>query len=450
MKKPVFLSLLVLLILGGLVYFTMNRTTNTPPPSPQKPLTETEAQATTSGTDTKNYVYEDNEVCGSCHTEKLADYKNSLMGQTPHDQVFLQFYGATNAKGKKDGIGFRAFKPEGESDCANCHTPGEVLDTGHELALEDTIKMGSKGISCDYCHTIKDVKVIYDKMTGRYDTRIWKTVTRARGKTKFGPLKDAKSPYHGTAYSPIHQKPEFCAACHLNQEHLLSLDTYDSWKKAFDTGVITQTCQDCHMPTGGKDRPIAAGGPVRPASQIHRHTFHGGHNAEMVKKAVTVTPSVSVKDGTVNVSVDVKNSGAGHTFPGAATIRNVILVVDAVNTDGQPLRFTGDKKEILPPLAGMGKAENDFGGRVGAMFARPFATKTGQAPTGGFNADHAIFDTRIKPGATTHRVFHFKAPAKGRAKVRIRLIYRWTYKPMADKKGWDMKDIVITDKVLEQ
>jgi len=399
--------------------------------------------------DNPHYHYIGNKTCGSCHQEKLHDYQSSMMGKTPNDQVFRQFYAAENAKGEKDGIGFRAFKPKGESDCASCHTPDVVLNAGHELSLEDAIKKGSHGISCDYCHTIKDVKVIYNPETKRYDTRLWKMVTRARGKVKRGPLKDAKSPFHKTKFSPIHTKSEFCAACHNNQEHLLSLDTYDTWKKAFDKGVVKQTCQQCHMPTGGKDRRIAIGGPVRPGSMIHRHFFHGGHNAEMVKKAATMDVKASIDNGALVVNVDVTNSGAGHTFPGAATLRNVLLVVDAVDAKGEPLEHTGNKKELLPPLAGVGKSARDFGGHVGAMFARPFATKSGKAPTGGFNADHALFDTRIYPGQTAHRIFHFVKPNLRHAKVRVRLIYRWAFKPLVDKKGWKMDDIVIFDKDLK-
>ncbi|RMH14798.1 MAG: hypothetical protein D6698_12205 [Gammaproteobacteria bacterium] len=406
------------------------------------------AQMPSAETDDPHYQYADNKTCGTCHQEKLRDYQSSMMGKTPYDKVFRQFYAAVNAKGEPDGIGFRAFKPNGPSDCASCHTPDVVLDAGHELSLEEAIKRGSKGISCDYCHTIKDVKVIYDPDSKRYDTRLWKMVTRARGNVKRGPLKDAKSPFHGTKFSPIHTRSEFCAACHNNQEHLLSLDTYHVWKQAYDKGVVKQTCQQCHMPVGGKDRRIAIGGPVRPASQIHRHFFHGGHDADMVKKAATMKIETSNDANGLVVKVDVTNSGAGHTFPGAATLRNVLLVVDALDDNGKPLAHVGSKKELLPPLAGMGKTPRDFGGHVGAMFARPFATKTGKTPTGGFNADHVLFDTRIYPRQTAHREFHFAKSASSHGRVRVRLIYRWAFKPLVDKKGWKMDDIVIFDRKL--
>jgi len=148
------------------------------------------------------------------------------------------------------------------------------------------------------------------------------------------------------------------------------------------------------------------------------------------------------------VKVGVTNSGTGHTFPGAAMLRNVLLIVDAVDDTGKPLAHIGGKKELLPPLAGMGQSPCDFSGHVGAMFTRPFVTKSGKAPTGGFNADHILFDTRIYPGQTAKRAFHFKRPASGHARVRVRLIYRWAFKPLVDKKGWKMDNIVIADKRL--
>lgn len=391
------------------------------------------------------YTYASNETCGACHQEKLKDYAASMMGQTPHDQIFRQFYAAVNAKGEADGIGFRAFQPQGASDCASCHTPDVVLDAGREQSLEDAIKLGSKGISCDFCHTIKDVHVRFDAKSMRYDTRVWKTIERARGDIKRGPLADAVSPFHQTKFSPIHTQSEFCAACHINQEHLLSLDTYDTWKKAFDKGTVKQSCQQCHMPTGGADRPIAIGGPVRSGSSIHRHFFHGGHNADMVKKAATLKAHAKRSGNELIVEADVTNSGAGHTFPAGATLRNVILLVDASTDDGKPLAHSGSKRELLPPLAGTGKSAGDFGGHVGAMFARPFSTRNGKVPAGGFNADHALFDTRIRPRETAHRVFHFRVPASESAQVRVRLLYRWAYKPLVDKKGWAMDDIVIAD-----
>ncbi|HEB82139.1 MAG TPA: hypothetical protein ENJ11_04660 [Gammaproteobacteria bacterium] len=407
-------------------------------------------QANATPVDDPNYEYKDNQYCGGCHQEKLKEYSQSMMGKTPHDKVFQQFYFATNAKGEFDGFGYKGLHPNEPGDCANCHTPDKVLDAGHEVDLKAAIDGGSKGISCDYCHTVSDVKLIYDEKSGRYDTDITRTVTRARGDTKYGPLGDAKSPVHKTMLSPIHTKSEFCAMCHLNQEHLLSLSTYADWKKSYDAGKVTKQCQECHMPTGGKDRPIALGGKVRPASSIHQHLFHGGHDPAMVKKAATLELHAKHSGNTVTVEADVTNVGAGHTIPGGATLRNIILVVEATDSQGKPLTHTGGRKETLPPLSGKGGKPGDYAGHPGKMFARPFATKTGMVPAGGFNADHILFDTRIWPGDTDHSVYHFKTSDSGPVSIKATLLYRWTYKPLADKKGWKQTDIIMTRKQLTE
>jgi len=399
--------------------------------------------------DDPNYQYKDNQYCGACHQEKFKEYSQSMMGKTPHDKVFQQFYFATNAKGEYDGFGYKGFHPDDPGDCANCHTPDKVLDAGHEVDLQAAIDDGSKGISCDYCHTVSDVKIIKDEKTGRYQTDITRTVTRTRGDTKFGPLADAKSPVHKTMLSPIHKKSEFCAMCHLNQEHLLSLSTYADWKKSYDAGRVSKQCQECHMPTGGRDRPIAVGGKVRDASTIHQHLFHGGHDAAMVQKAAKLDITARHDGDTLIVDADVTNVGAGHPIPGGATLRNMLLVIEARDSQGHLLTHGGDKKEQLPPLAGKGKGAGNYAGQAGKMFARPFATRTGMVPAGGFNADHILFDTRIWPGDTDHSVYHFNTDKSGPVDIKAKLIYRWTYKPLADKKGWQQTDIVMASQQLK-
>ena len=391
--------------------------------------------------DDPNYQYQPNSFCGACHQEQLQDYSQSMMGQTPHDKVFQQFYLGLNAKGKKDGMGYKGFHPDEPGDCANCHTPDVVLNEGREVDLMEAIDKGSHGISCDFCHTVADVQVIQDPETGRYETGINHVVTRARGETKRGPFADAESPAHKTLQSPIHLKSEFCAMCHLNQEHLLSLSTYADWKTAYDKGTVTQQCQECHMPSGGEDRPIAVGGKVRKADTIRRHLFHGGHSRDMLDKAATLQLKVHKQDGQLVIESQVTNSGAGHTLPGGATLRNILLVIEARDATGKPLAHVGGKPETLPPLAGVGKSMRDYAGHPGKMYARPFVTKNGMVPAGGFNADHELFDTRILPRETDHTTFHFTLPEQGGVVVKARLIYRWTYKPMADKKGWALEDI---------
>jgi len=231
---------------------------------------------------------------------------------------------------------------------------------------------------------------------------------------------------------------------------LLKSNQAVDWKKSYDAGKVNKQCQECHMPTGGKDRAIAVGGKIRDAATIHQHLFHGGHNAAMVQKAAKLEIKSQRQGNTIIVDANVTNIGAGHPIPGGATLRNILLVIEVRDSQGHLLSHTGGKKERLPPLAGKGKAAGNYAGQAGKMFARPFATKTGMVPAGGFNADHILFDTRIWPGDTDHSVYHFKTEMSGPVSIKARLIYRWAFKPLVDKKGWQQTDILMTSKQLKK
>jgi hypothetical protein len=74
------------------------------------------------------------------------------------------------------------------------------------------------------------------------------------------------------------------------------------------------TCQTCHMPE--VVRPVAVGGPVR---EGHRHLWRGGHDPDMIKRAVSVevvaNPPEFKFGERVTFNLMFKNSGAGHKIP---------------------------------------------------------------------------------------------------------------------------------------
>jgi len=48
--------------------------------------------------DDPDYAYRPNSYCGACHQQQLRDYSQSMMGKTPYDKVFQQFYLGLNAR----------------------------------------------------------------------------------------------------------------------------------------------------------------------------------------------------------------------------------------------------------------------------------------------------------------------------------------------------------------
>jgi hypothetical protein len=398
------------------------------------------------------------QYCGACHQRIFKEWSSSRMGQDLNNQKVYQFYAGVSGSGEKDGIGYQPMMHGKKGDCADCHVPMLVLSEhkkGKEVDLG--IAMQEKkdhGISCIFCHSVKDVHINKDA-DGKYKTRIFDTVTLGDMNTRYGPLKDAKSPVHKTEYKSHFKDSSLCGTCHLNQEKFLSISQYDDWKKAYDSGVIKETCQECHMPLIEGETIAAIGGPKRKG--MRKHTFVGAYDLGMLKKALSLDLSTEKTDGKLIVKTIVTNVGAGHKVPGSGPIRNVILKIEATDDEGKPLKFAGDKRATLPPLAGFGnpktkvKGPNDWIGLPGKMYAKAYKSKVipkmGKAMVGvgGFLADSVLFDTAIKPKESDTMKFAFELPSKGKVHIKARLVYRDAFKPLSDMKGWKLEQRPMTE-----
>lgn len=399
----------------------------------------------------------DPKYCGSCHQRIYKEWASSRMGQDLSNPIVYQFYTGTNPEGKMDGLGFQPFTHGKKGDCADCHVPELVLDEhakGREVDLGQAMREKlDHGISCNFCHTVSKVKIRKDE-NGRYHTRIFETVTRDTSGAKHGPFADAKSPAHATVQNPLFRSSELCAVCHLNQEKFLSISTYDDWKKAYAEGKTDKTCQECHMPL--IEEPVLLADTVtdRPKrSGTRAHTFIGAHDAGMLRKTLTLDVKPVVENGKLIVNTTVENVGAGHKVPGSGPIRNVILKIDVLDANGKPLKYIGDKRGLLPPLAGFGNPKtkqrdaNDWAGMPGKMYAKVYKSKPipkmGNKPmvgVGGFAADALVFDTALKPREPDHGRFVFALPGSGAkgVTVKARLVYRDAFKPLSDRKHWKL------------
>jgi hypothetical protein len=73
-------------------------------------------------------------------------------------------------------------------------------------------------------------------------------------------------------------------------------------------------CQSCHMPE--VERAVAAGGPLR---QGRRHLWRGGHDPDMIKRAIAVQlhaqPAEPRPGDRVTFTLRLINAGAGHKIP---------------------------------------------------------------------------------------------------------------------------------------
>jgi len=158
----------------------------------------------------------------------------------------------------------------------------------------------------------------------------------APGNVKRGPLEYAKSPFHETAYSPLHKaSPLVCAACHehTNAQGVRVLSTYSEWRGGPypDRGV---TCQECHM-------PLVPGRTVREGLQstqrrINLHRLLGGSAASKIQSGLQVRiDSMDVTSVSADVQVVVANTAVGHAAPGGLPSKSLVLAVGVETASGE-------------------------------------------------------------------------------------------------------------------
>lgn len=320
--------------------------------------------------------WENPEICGGCHTTQYQGWKGSMHANAFKDPIF-QAEWALAEKMLGSNI---------SNLCAGCHSPPGMLSG----TIKFDPKLGKhggftappvaeQGVSCDVCHTISGTSFMNSEVlehgNGSYIS--------SPGKTKYGPLKDAKSPYHDTAYSEQHTKSSFCGNCHniFNPINNFPLErTYDEWKYSVYAQNNVQ-CQDCHMvpvetairvadelkPARElKDHGLAgkaAIGATKARELIHGHGFVGGNSvitaalgdpdsrrhALIAIKRLRSVATLDIKlekvkgQGALHqLEVKVTNQRAGHHIPTSLTfIRELWLDIKVTDQNGKEIFRSG-------------------------------------------------------------------------------------------------------------
>lgn len=284
------------------------------------PLFQHHRATTSSGDVIPENQFDDAQVCGGCHIDIYKEWQVSMMAHAWDDPIYRALL--KRASEATDG--------ELDSFCTGCHSP-TGLTTGRITTADnrkppdiDKPQTHLPGVDCEACHNIRAISGLDN---GAY------VMNDAGGqKLKYGPRRQAQSPYHETAYSELHTESKLCAACH-NVTHPVNgvpvERTYDEWFESpyRKAGV---GCQDCHMPTTpGKS---AVMGPERPDRATHHFVGgnttlleHFGHdkNADRARRLLqsSATMDVVKKPDTLApgqlaaITLKVTNTGAGHKLP---------------------------------------------------------------------------------------------------------------------------------------
>src|SRR5512143_1933586 len=132
-------------------------------------------------------LFDPPETCWACHTDIYDQWKGSMHSNAWHDPVYraLMRLAVKATNGLTDNI------------CIGCHTPvglttGEASPTGERMG-----EISKNGVFCEVCHNLS-------ASTGIGNTAIVLTPRKYGRPLKFGPFKDARSPYHDTEYSDLH------------------------------------------------------------------------------------------------------------------------------------------------------------------------------------------------------------------------------------------------------
>jgi hypothetical protein len=445
--------------------------------------------------------------CSPCHPA-YEEWKADAHSQSAVNPRFLTMYEGTDVDGNRSsrtsyargvarpadpdqpyyGPGYKLDFPDRTGNCAACHTPvASNLDpadtcgwsgchtelTGsrsqyvpdpialpsdqYGVAPTDLTGEGADGVSCDFCHKVREVilnpetGLPYPDSPGISSMRLSRP--EEGNEIFFGTFDDVT---RRVSYLPLEEESAFCAPCHYGvfggvvgdgevAGGVVVYNSYGEWLESpYSDPETGQSCQDCHMPTVDYDYFVfpEEGGLHRDPEKIHNHYMAGASDEELLQNSVTMTTTAQVEQGAILVEVSITNDKTGHHVPTGVPLRHMMLVVQATDADGTPLSLR--EGPVLPGWTG------NYAGQPGRYYAKIIEDEwTGESPTGAYWRDiQLVEDTRLAAFATDVSRYHFDAPTAGGATVEARLIFRRAFQQLAEWKGWDDPDIVMEEAVI--
>lgn len=347
------------------------------------------------------------------------------------------------------GPGYKLDFPNSAGNCGTCHVPGEAAKPGQSFGTDPNKVHGviQEGIFCDFCHKVWDVVLDPDSDLPFSDSPGVLSFEFRRpeeGHQFFaGPFDDV-APGEDT-YTPIQKESAFCAPCHFGI--FWDNPIYNSYGEWLDSSYSDphtgQTCQDCHMPRRGATLFAlpSAGANQRDPDTIFSHLMPGATDSEFLQNAVTLNASANNIDQKINVHVEILNDNIGHNIPTDYPGRQLILLVQAYDSNDQLLELL--EGPTLPEWTGVGDREfRYFSGLPGTAYAIILEEVwTGISPTIAYWNPYIILsDNRIQPFETAVSDYIFEPPHTDTFRIDIQLIFRRNFIDVMDWKQWDAPD----------
>ena len=406
------------------------------------------------------------DACGNCHPSILPQWNGNAHGGAVSNPRFFSFYNGTDLTGSTIvAPGYRLDFPGTAGNCATCHAPAAAVDAPFTTDMNSVRDRVTAGIHCDFCHKIGGAWLAtgardsvdcggchkigdlqpkataqrpYPNSPGVMSLRVLRPP--AGEQIFFGPYPDIHDP---DAYLPLTDESAFCAPCHQFSFWGTPIYTsYDEWLASpYSDPETGRSCQDCHMPPNGDEFYAipSVGGLAHPPETIPSHLQLGLTDVDLMQSTVDLVMSAQSDGSTVEVTVTLTNTGAGHHVPTDHPGRHLLLVIEATDQTGAALgQLDGP---TLPVWGG------DLAGRPGTGFAKILQdVATGESPVVSYWKQALILeDTRLPALGSHTSTFRFSAPTTGGAEIGARLVFRRLFEDIADRYGWPLDEVVMAE-----
>ena len=406
-------------------------------------------------TDDPSYTPASSLACSGCHPSIYSQWSSSNHANTAQNSWVLDLFSGNGTPGGGSGYVYRSSHNPGDTGfCATCHAPmAEVRNPG-KVYLDEVSETGAlEGVNCVTCHQLDAVDArnlnalhLLGKATYRFPLG-----TSPPGDYVWGPLTDSTFARMQSSHSPLQGESLLCASCHQYDRPdngVPGQHTYTEWQASSYSvpGPGYRSCQDCHMPAEAGLGSVCVFGPAnRPGAERRQHTIIGS-TPQMLQDNISLTAmAVDIGLGRIQVSADVKNFGAGHSFPTGIAIRNALLLltaryngVELAQVAGPTIPFWGS--DDVP-----GNQPGDYAGHAGKGFAKVLEGRiNGQGPVVRpvifIDGERVFSNTAILSGATDTTAVVFElppgVPAGAIVSVEAKLLYRRAFRSYQVSKGW--------------
>lgn len=191
------------------------------------------------------------------------------------------------------------------------------------------------------------------------------------------------------------------------------------------------------------------GGLIREPTTIFSHTMPGAADAILLQNSVSMEVKAEREADAILISVSITNDQTGHHVPTDSPLRHLILVVNALDADGN--RIPQAEGPRLPDWTGIGDpARGYYAGLPGKAYAKVLMERWTQIfPTGSYwNPTKILSDNRLAAFETDTSQYTFLLPETQAATIQVSLFYRRAYRQLAEQKGWDIPDIRMEEAVI--